>query len=69
MSEQVREPTEPSIPPSGRLVRRLFTFCVFVAITLALNFWYDYYHPLGILFDIALAVGLFIWYLTKSKPV
>jgi len=33
-----------------------------------LNVWYDYYHPLGIIFDFVLAVGLLIWYLSKSGP-
>jgi hypothetical protein len=31
----------------------------------ALNVWYDYHHPLGIMFDVVLAVGLLIWYLNK----
>jgi hypothetical protein len=67
MSEQVREPMEtPS--PSGPLARRSPTFWVIVVVVLALNIWYDYYHPLGILFDVVLAVVLFIWCLSKSKP-
>lgn len=42
---------------------------VIVALLLALNVWYDYHHPLGIMFDVVLAVGLLVWYLSKSKPV
>jgi hypothetical protein len=57
------------IPSSDRLARRSPTFWVIVAVLLALNVWYDYHHPLGIMFDVVLAVGLLIWYLSKSKPV
>jgi len=42
---------------------------VIVALLLALNVWYDYHHLLGIMFDVVLAVGLLVWYLSKSKPV
>lgn len=42
---------------------------VMVSALLALNVWYDYHHPLGIVFDVVLAVALLIWYLGKSKPV
>ncbi len=28
-----------------------------VALLLALNVWYDYHHPLGIMFDVVLGVG------------
>ncbi len=68
MSEQVREPMETRTPPSGRLARRSPAFWVIVVVVLALNIWYDYYHPLGIVFDVVLAVVLLIWYLNKSKP-
>jgi len=44
------------------------SWLVLVALIL-LNVWYDYRHPLGIMFDVVLAVGLLIWYLSKSKPV
>ncbi len=55
-------------PPSDRLARRSPAFWVIVVVVLALNIWYDYYHPLGIMFDVVLAVVLLIWYLNKSKP-
>jgi hypothetical protein len=42
---------------------------VIVGALLALNVWYDYHHPLGIMFDVVLAVVLLIWYLNKSKPL
>ena len=54
-------------PPSDRLARRSPAFWVIVVVLLALNVWYDYYHPLGIMFDVVLGVGLLIWYLSKSK--
>lgn len=66
MGEQVREPM--GSPPSDRLARRSPAFWVIVVVVLALNIWYDYYHPLGIMFDVVLAVVLLIWYLNKSKP-
>jgi hypothetical protein len=41
---------------------------VLVTLLILLNVWYDYYHPLGIMFDVVLAVALFVWYLNKSTP-
>jgi hypothetical protein len=38
-----------------------------VVVLLALNVWYPCDHPLGIMFDVVLAVVLLIWYLSKSK--
>lgn len=35
---------------------------VMVSALIALNVWYDYHHPLGIMFDVVLGVGLLIWY-------
>ena len=42
---------------------------VIVGVLILLNVWYDYHHPLGIMFDVVLAVGLVIGYLSKSTPV
>jgi hypothetical protein len=66
MGEQVREPME--IPSSDRLGRRSPAFWLIVGVLILLNVWYDYYHPLGIIFDVILAVVLLIWYLNKSRP-
>jgi hypothetical protein len=55
-------------PPSDRLARRSPAFWVIVVVLVALNVWYDYYHPLGIVFDVVGAVVLLIWYLNKSTP-
>jgi hypothetical protein len=66
MGEQVREPM--GIPPSDRLARRSPAFWVIVVVLGALNVWYDYYHPLGIVFDVVGAVVVLIWYLNKSTP-
>ena len=66
MGEQVREPME--IPSSDRLRRRSPAFWLIVGVLILLNVWYDYYHPLGIIFDVILAVVLLIWYLNKSRP-
>lgn len=53
----------------SRVERRSPVSWVIVVALLALNVWYDYHHPLGIVFDVVLAVGLLIWYLGKSTPV
>jgi hypothetical protein len=55
--------------PSDQLARRSPTVWMIVVALVLLNIWYDCYHPLGIMFDLVLAVGLLIWYLSKSKPV
>jgi len=39
-----------------------------VMVLILLNIWYDYYHPLGVVFDVIAAVVLLIWYLAKSTP-
>ena len=41
---------------------------VIVGMLMLLNIWYDYYHPLGIMFDVIGGVVLLIWYLNKSTP-
>ena len=33
---------------------------------LALNFWFDYYHPRGILVDVIVVVALIVGYLRDS---
>ncbi len=57
-------PTPPSDTPPGRSP----TFWAIVTVLIALNIWYDYYHPLGVMFDVLLGVFLLIRYLGKSKP-
>jgi len=37
-------------------------FWVIVGVLVLLNIWFDYYHPLGIVFDVVLAVFLLIWF-------
>jgi hypothetical protein len=37
-----------------------------VVFAVVLNAWFDYYHPLGLIFDVVLGVGLFIAYLRSS---
>ena len=39
----------------------------FTAIVLALNFWYDYYHPPGIVFDLVLLIVLGAKLLSDKK--
>ncbi len=56
------------IPSSDRLGRRSPAFWLIVGVLILLNVWYDYYHPLGIIFDVVVAVVLLIWYLNKSRP-
>jgi hypothetical protein len=36
---------------------------VFILLVLGLNFWFDYYHPRGIVFDVIVVLVLFIKYL------
>lgn len=40
---------------------------VMIGAVLLLNVWYDYYHPLGIVLDVIIAVALLIAYLRKSR--
>jgi hypothetical protein len=56
------------IPSFDRFRRRSPAFCVMVVVLILLNIWYDYYHPLGVVFDVIAAVVLLIWYLAKSTP-
>jgi len=35
---------------------------VIVVVVVLLNLWYDYYHPLGIMFDVVLALVLLVRY-------
>lgn len=39
---------------------------LFIAVLLVANFWYDFHHPLGMLFDAVLGVVLLILYLVKN---
>jgi hypothetical protein len=54
------------IPTSDRFGRRTPVIWVIVAVLVALNFWYDYHHPLGIILDVIAAVVLLIWCFGKS---
>jgi hypothetical protein len=65
ISAPVREPVE--TPPSDRPARRSPAFWVLVGAVVLLNIWYDYHHPLGIIFDVVLASALLIWYVSKSE--
>ena len=38
-------------------------FWVFILLVLGLNFWFDYYHPGGIVLDVIIVLALFIKYL------
>lgn len=38
-----------------------------VVVLVLLNIWYDYYHPMGIMFDVVLAVALLIRYASNSE--
>jgi hypothetical protein len=38
---------------------------VIVALVLGLNFWFDYYHPLGLIFDLLVGVVLLFRYLIR----
>jgi hypothetical protein len=40
----------------------------FLAIILGLNFWFDYYHPLGILLDIVILIVLIDRWTSRNKP-
>jgi hypothetical protein len=51
----------------GGFIRRSPAFWVIVAVLLLLNILYDYYHPLGIVFDVVAAILLLIWYLNKPR--
>jgi hypothetical protein len=42
-------------------------FWVLIAAVLLLNFWYGYYHLLGIIFDVIIVVGLLVAYFNKSS--
>jgi hypothetical protein len=40
---------------------------VFIVAAVVLNVWYDYHHPLGIIFDVILALALAVRYMGKSE--
>jgi hypothetical protein len=65
--EQTNKPMEPTF--LDRFRPRSPASWVIAVVLILLNIWYDYYHPLGIIFDVILAVVLLIWYLNKSTPV
>ena len=43
-----------------RLRGRSPLFWVFILLVLSLNLWFDYYHPLGFVFDVIVVLVLFI---------
>ena len=46
-----------------RLRGRSPLFWVFILLVLSLNLWFDYYHPLGFVFDVIVVLVLLIKYL------
>jgi hypothetical protein len=46
-----------------RLRGRSPLFWIFILLVLSLNFWFDYYHPRGFVFDVIVVLVLFIKYL------
>jgi|HubBroStandDraft_6_1064221.scaffolds.fasta_scaffold90848_2 hypothetical protein len=54
----------PSVGDSffDRLKGRSPVFRAFLALLLALNFWFDYHHPRGIIFDVVILIVLAIAY-------
>lgn len=47
-------------------IRKQPSLLLLVIPPLALNFWFDYYHPIGILVDVILVVALVVGYLIDS---
>ena len=45
---------------------RPWTFWTMVAILIGLNGWFDYYHPLGLLFDIIIVIALVVVWARQS---
>jgi hypothetical protein len=54
-------------PPSDRVAHRSPAFWVVVVVVVLFNIWFDYYHPLGIILDVALALAVLIRYVSKSE--
>jgi len=63
--ERTGKPTDTT--PFGGFIRRSPAFWVIVAVLLLLNILYDYYHPLGVVFDAIAAILLLIWHLNKPR--
>jgi hypothetical protein len=72
VGKQVCEST--LIPPSDKLKRRPPAFWMIIGLLILINLWYDYYHPLGLIFDLIIAVGIFVgyarrlWDIRHSQP-
>jgi hypothetical protein len=49
---------------SSNRFRRSPAFWVMVGVLILLNVWFDYYHPIGILFDVIIGV---IWFFKSSS--
>jgi hypothetical protein len=47
-------------------IRNQPTLLLVVTSLLAINFWFDYYHPRGILVDVIVVVALIVGYLRDS---
>jgi hypothetical protein len=60
VGKQIRESKE--ISPSDQFARRPPAFWVIIGALIFVNLWYDYYHPLGILFDVFIVGGLIVAY-------
>jgi hypothetical protein len=56
MSEQTHKPMRATI--FDRLRPRSTVSWVFILALIALNIWYDYYHPLGVIFDVIFVIIL-----------
>ena len=52
-------------PSSHRPSRR--SFWVFVVVLVLANIWYDFYHPLGLIFDVVLVLSLLVIELRKPN--
>jgi hypothetical protein len=55
-------------PSFDRYGRRSPVFWLIAGVLILLNVWFDYYHPLGFMFDVVVGIVLLIQYLNKSTP-
>ena len=54
-------------PPSDRPARRSPAFWAIVIVVVLLNIWYDYRHPLGIIFDVVFVLVLLVLEVRKLE--
>jgi hypothetical protein len=52
--------------PSSNRFERSPGVWVIIAGAVLLNVWYDYYHPLGIIFDVIIGIVFLVVYAKKS---